>query len=81
MILFEPGPPTPPLHRRHPAVKDLDRLIRDAEWWWYEAKKVSAYERIDLLQDLRRRLVGKRLRPNSRTGARSRQKRLELTEP
>jgi hypothetical protein len=75
VILFEPGSPTPPLHRRHPAVRELDRVIR-----YLQASVASHYAAFtraeDRLQHVRAALVGKPLRPNNRTGARARQRRL-----
>jgi hypothetical protein len=79
VILFGPGPPTPPLHRRHPAVRELDRIIRGEQaeeraGLGLHCRKGVPVE--DSLQAIRRALVGKPLRPNNRTGARARQRRL-----
>jgi hypothetical protein len=76
VILFEPGPPTPPLHRHHPSVKMLDRAIRVVE-----RAAVDRYIHGPLgyrLQLLRKALAGKTLRAYIRTGKRPKQQRLDL---
>ena len=78
MILFEPGPPTPPLHRRHPAVYRLDRIIRWAQvpLSGMTGSALPAVE--EKCQAVRAALVGKPLRPHTRHGKYARQKRLAL---
>ena len=78
MILFEPGPPTPPLHRRHPIVKQLDRIIRRMQFFGALNHPELLGVSLALNEKVRKALVGKKLRPNNRTGARARQRRLGL---
>lgn len=84
MILFAVDTETHALHREHPAVKQLDRLIRRVQIVRFsvnhEERSVTVH-RSDLewpLQRLRKSLAGKPLRPYLRSGKYAKQRRLPL---